>query len=376
MRIGIVANTSWYLYNFRLTLMRKLISEGHEVIALSPSDAYSHSLTDEGIRHCPVWFHGSSTNPAHALRTILAINRIIVQEKIDLILSYTPKGNIYSSLAAALTKSNVICNISGLGRAFIQKSFLTILVKMLYRIGFRFAVRVFFQNADDMKLFLLEKLLPQTKADLLPGSGVNLSHFGYQALPLRPNDSLDLRKFLLVSRLLWSKGVGEYIEAAKRIKCRNDNLEFLLLGFVDESNSDGVPRKLIHDWHSAGIVRYLGETNDVRPYITDSDCVVLPTFYKEGVPRTLLESAAIGRAIITTNTSGCRDVVEHGITGFLIEPRSDKSLEDAINSFLALSREQQIEMGLRGRQRMIRLFDEQIVINKYISAIQQLAKKH
>ena len=235
-------------------------------------------------------------------------------------------------------------------------------------------------------MFVSAGLVPLAITDRLPGSGVDLVKFAYQA-PLEKvgldqfdeHVGLDILgsqavrvehkvSFILIARMLFDKGIGEYVEAARLIKARYPQVEFNLLGFLDVQNPAAISRSQMNQWVSEGIVNYLGTTDDVRPYINSTDCVVLPS-YREGVPRSLLEAAAIGRPIITTNAVGCKEVVDDGVNGYLCQPKDAVDLANKIEKMLLLSDEQRLEMGLRGRDKVERDFDERVVIGKYLSVL-------
>jgi glycosyltransferase involved in cell wall biosynthesis len=387
LRIAVIANTSWYLYNFRMSLMQALVAAGHEVVAVGPTDAYVDKLVAAGIRHRAIPLAGASVNPLRELRSVWALHRVFQSEHVDLVLSYTPKGNLYGAMAAAMNSVPTVPNVSGLGRLFIRHSPLTWLVKQLYRFGFAKAVRVFFQNREDMESFVRLGLVGAGKAERLPGSGVDLARF----VPVEPDifhpadrspqvvegnpDGGKQFVFLLVARLLWDKGVGEYVEAARKVRQKYPAAEFNLLGFIDVQSPSAIPRDQVEGWVKEGVIRYLGPTDDVLPYLSNADCVVLPSFYREGVPRTLLEAAAMAKPIITTDAPGCRDTVDDGVTGFLCRVRDAGDLADKMLRMLDMDPVELEEMGQRGRAKMVREFDERLVINRYLDVVREIAGK-
>jgi len=384
MRIAVIANTSWYLYNFRLNLMRALMAAGHQVVAVGPPDAYVEKLVSAGIRHRPIPLAGASVNPLRELRSVWALHRILGDESIELVLSYTPKGNIYGAMAASMSGLPSVPNVSGLGRVFIRRSPLTWLVKRFYRFTFGRAERVFFQNRADLELFVHLGLVSAGKTERIPGSGVDLSRFvpGQKAAthPVSPNQSKERGfvsreqfVFLLVARLLWDKGVGEYVEAARKVRLTYPAAEFRLLGFLDVQNPSAIPRAQVEAWVAEGIVDYLGSTDDVLPFLREVDCVVLPS-YREGCPRILLEAAAMAKPLITTDAPGCRDTLDDGVTGFLSRVRDADDLADKMLQMIEMETDHIDAMGLRGREKMMREFDEQIVINRYLDVVGELAK--
>ncbi len=371
MRIAMVANTSWYLFNVRLNLMRVLAAAGHKVLAIGSPDQYAERILRAGFEHISVPFSGDGVNPLRELKTVLLLMRILRETASELVLSYTPKGNLYSGLASMGIGINTIPNISGLGRAFISRFPVPHIVRFLYRVVLRRSSMIFFQNEDDRRLFIQEGLVKQEKTQRVPGSGVDLDRF-----KLSSNGSRFERKvirFLLAGRLLWDKGVGEFVQAARLLKSKYPKkVEFQLLGFLDVQNPSVISRTDIGKWESEGVIIYLGVTDDIQLYYETADCVVLPS-YREGVPRTLLEAAAMELPIITTDAVGCRDAVEDGKTGFICKTRDAVDLARKMEKMIHLAPEEREAMGKAGRVKMEREFDERIVIDQYLSAIEQVS---
>lgn len=369
MRVALVANTAWYLVNFRLNLMRALQAAGHEVVAIAPDDAaQADRLLAVGVAFKPVAISGAGTNPLRELKSVLTLRSVLKAQGAQAILSYTPKGNLYSALAAMSIGLPFVPNVSGLGRAFIRVSLVTLVVKLLYKLTLGRAYKVFFQNFDDMGIFVRTGLVPFDRCERLPGSGVDLSRFTLQPMPDHPRDA---PVFLLVGRLMWDKGVGEFVDAAKQILQKFPEARFQILGFLDVENPSAVPRAQVQAWEASGLLSYLGSTDDVRPYLVAADCVVLPS-YREGVPRTLLEAAATGRPIITTDAPGCRDTVIHEQTGFMCRVADSTDLANKMLAFLDMPKTERSEMGRRGRMRVEKEFDEQLVLQAYLRVINEL----
>jgi len=369
-KILIVLNTAWNLLNFRSGLIRALLDAGYEVIAAAPPDEYVSRLEALGCRFVPFPMDNKGTHPGRDFLLLWRFYRLLLCERPDVYLGYTVKPNVYGSLAAHVLGVPVINNIAGLGAVFIKDSWLTRLVCVLYRLALSRSVKVFFQNNDDREMFISRGLVTQTVTDCLPGSGIDLVKFA--PLPLPGQSSI---RFLLIARLLWDKGVGEYVEAARILKHHPASVDLCLLGFLDVQNPAAISRKQMDAWVEEGLIRYLGVSDDVRAEIAASDCVVLPSFYREGTPRTLLEAASMGRPIITTDAVGCRDVVDDRVNGYLCKPRDAEDLADKIARMAALSPAEREALGLRGREKMEREFDEQIVINKYLEAIASIVKR-
>jgi glycosyltransferase involved in cell wall biosynthesis len=369
MRIALVSNTAWYLFNFRFNTMRALQDAGHTVLAVAPHDAYAQRILDAGIAFEAVPISGGGTQPLRELLSVLRLSALFKRHRLDLVLSYTPKGNLYSALACIALGIVFVPNVSGLGRVFIRKSLITYVVKALYCLTFFRARRVFFQNLDDMAVFVDGGMVSAKQAERLPGSGVDLLHF----LPAAPNErAADTTIFLLAARMLWDKGVGEYVAAARKIKALHPNVRFQMLGFVNAANPSAISRQQIQAWVAEGMVEYLGSTDDVRPFLRQADCFVLPS-YREGVPRTVLEAGATARPVITTNAPGCRDTVLDGETGFLCRPRDALDLIEKLQQFIALTLDQRRIMGLRGRAFVEQNFDEKIVIGRYLEMVATVA---
>ncbi len=361
----LVANTSWYLHNFRLGLIKALLARQYVVSTLAPEDEFSDKLRETGCLHFHLTMDNKGLNPVGDLMMKKKLSEIYREINPDLILHYTIKPVIYGSTAAAKLNIPFINNITGLGTAFIKRNWVTWLVKWLYRLSQKNANQVFFQNTDDKELFKREKLIPENvPQDVIPGTGINTDHFN-----VRPYPESNPVTFLLIARLLWDKGVGEFVEAARQIKLEFGDVRFQLLGFLDVSNRTTISRDQMQIWIKQGIIEYLGETDDVRPYIADADCVVLPS-YREGLPRTLLEAAAMGRPIIATDVTGCREVVQNGVNGYLCKARDANDLAEKMKDIIMLSTGERKEMGLKGREKVERYFDEKIIVEKIINRIE------
>jgi glycosyltransferase involved in cell wall biosynthesis len=371
-KVAVVANSCWYLYNFRRNLMEALREAGHEVIAVAPADAYVQRLRQTGVEVGTFALDPRGTNPVRELRSVLALRRLLRSKGMDVALSYTPKGNLYTALAQLGTRGRQVANISGLGTAFVRSNWLTPLLRAAYRVLFRHASWVFFQNEDDRQMFLQAATVRANRCSRLPGSGVDLQHFAPQPLP----SCVDVGPvtFLLVARMLRDKGIGEYVGAARTLqRSRPGMARFLLLGFLDAGNPSAISADEMARWVADGSVEYLGPSDDIRPHMAAADCAVLPSYYREGVPRSLLEAAAMGRPVITTDSVGCRDAVEDGVTGFLCRPRDVADLTRNIERFIDMPPTARVAMGRQARARMEREFDERLVIHQYLKVVDGVA---
>ncbi|MCO7071816.1 glycosyltransferase family 4 protein [Vibrio cholerae] len=369
--IAISSNTSWYLYNFRRNTIKSLIENGMAVVAIAPKDAYSEKLAELGAKFIHIDIDQSGTNPINDFNTLLQFRKIFKENNIDVVLNFTPKNNIYGTFAAAMCKVKAINNVAGLGVLFINETLTSKIARALYKFSQRFANKIFFQNEEDRALFLNNKMAEFSKTERLPGSGVDLSRF---IIKSAPEDGVI--RFLLIARMLYDKGIGQYVEAARVLKKKyNHSVEFCLLGFLDVDNPSAVSRTEMEAWQQEGIIHYLGVSDSVEQEIAKADCMVLPSYYREGVPKSLLEGAAMGKPIITTDNVGCREVVDHGVNGFLCEPRSTSSLIEQMEKFIALPYAQKLEMGSNSRIKVENEFDEQIVIKKYLDAIENILQE-
>jgi glycosyltransferase involved in cell wall biosynthesis len=365
--IAITSNTSWYLYNFRQNTVLSLLDAGYEVIAIAPEDEYSKKLEKLGARFIHIDMEPGGTNPVKDLKTLFGFKRIFSENNIDVVLNFTPKNNIYATLAASIYRVRVINNVAGLGVLFINEGLTSKIARILYKFSQRYADKIFFQNEDDRTLFLEHKIACKEITDRLPGSGADLSRF-----KLSPAVDDGTVRFLLIARMLHDKGIGYYVEAARNLRKKyGDKVEFRLLGFLDVDNPSAVSKKQMRKWTDEGIVSYLGVSDKVEEEIAQVDCMVLPSYYREGVPKSLLEAGAMGKPIVTTNNVGCRETVDNRINGFLCEPRSTESLFNALEQIIQMSHEERLAMGGASRVKMEREFDEKIVINKYLSAVEE-----
>jgi len=366
-KIIIVANTSWYLFNFRLNLILRLQGLGYEVVAVAPPDNYSDRFAAYGIKFTALPMDNKGTNPLKDSLLIFRFVQLFLQVKPSCILSYTPKCNIYGALAAGFLGKPIINNVSGLGTAFIRENLVTRIVKWLYIVSLRKSAKVFFQNKDDLMLFIDRGLVKAELTDLLPGSGVDVHRFTPAASSIPRTTFV----FLFVARMLKDKGVIELVTAMRVLKNRYPHIECQLLGFLDAKNPSAVSSEEMQAWVNEGVVNYLGISDSVVDFLRQADCVVLPS-YREGTPRSLLEAASVGKPIITTDAVGCREVVDDGVNGFLCEPRNADDLKTKMEQMLLLPESERLQMGLNGREKVLKQFDEQIVIDRYVKAVECL----
>lgn len=363
--IAISANTSWYLFNFRANTIKKLINSGYRVLAIAPKDEYSEKLKMLGCSFVHISIDQSGKNPVKDLYTLLSFFKIFKKESVQCVLNFTPKNNIYSTLAASFAGVKVVNNIAGLGMLFIEESVSSKIVKKLYKLSQNKADKIFFQNEEDREIFLTNNIVDISITDRLPGSGVDLNRFD---VSLAIDDGVI--RFLLIARMLYDKGILQYVEAARRLKAKYGNLvEFRMLGFLGVNNPSAVTQDEMQSWVNEGIINYLGTSDHVESEIAQVDCMVLPSYYREGVPKSLLESGAMGKPIVTTDNVGCKETVDDGINGFLCIPRSTESLIEKLELIIKMPHEQRIIMGLASRKKIESEFNEELVLEKYLNAV-------
>ncbi len=376
MRIGISINSAWNIYNFRKGLVKGLQAEGHQVIAIAPHDDYVEKLKEMGCEYFPLKMENKGTNPLSDLMLIYRLGKIYREAKLDVVLQFTIKPNIYGSLAAGFSsfftrtsKLPVINNVTGLGTVFIrEKSISSQIAKVLYRFSFRYPDLVFFQNPDDKQVFLKKHLVPRTKVDILPGSGINLQEFA----PISKTKNTPFT-FLVISRLLVDKGLREFAQAIRLLREKGITAKFQLVGPMDLNSGLGITENEVELWQKEGLIEYFGRQDDVKPFIQNSDCVVLPS-YREGTPRTLIEAASMAKPIVTTDVPGCRETVEHGFNGFLCKVQNAEDLAEKMGNMIALKPSELEEMGNNSRKLAESKFDEQIVVGKYLKHIKKFEK--
>lgn len=365
--IVVSVNAAWNLVNFRRSLLGSLVAGGYRVVAVAPPDGREAELAELGVEFVPIRIDRRGMSPVADARLMLDYVRILRRLRPAAYLGFTIKPNVYGGMACRLLGIPRIANIAGLGTAFMRRGILNRIVRRLYATGLKGAQRVFFQNSDDRAHFLAEALVSEERTALLPGSGVDLARF---APSRRASDGRTV--FLMVTRLLRAKGLVEYVEAAATIRQRHgDVVAFRLLGIPDYSLG-GVDMRTLERWRQEGVVELLDAVSDVRPMLADADCVVLPSYYPEGTPRSLLEAAGMGKAIITTDMPGCRDVVEPSVNGFLCAPRSVSSLVEAMAAFIDLDVAARVRMGAASRKKAERDFDERLVLKRYAETLDAL----
>lgn len=364
--ITIVYNTSYYVYKFRMNLIEALQSHGYRVVIISPYDEYVDKLKQANLIHEHIDMSQYGMNPFKELKTTYKLYKLLKKYRPEYSLHYTIKPNIFGSIAARFAKVIVINNIAGAGKAFAnEKSLFARIIGILFKFALSRSKRVFFQNNDDMNLFLLGKMVKREKAYRIPGSGVDLIKYNCIKLDFKTTT------FLFIGRLLVEKGIEDYLAAAAQVLRSFPDVKFEIVGEHEEGGDfiDKIKLKRYLDTNEN--VHYYGAVSpDKMPSIIGkASCIVLPSFYREGVPRSLLEAAAMGRPIITTDNVGCKEVVDQGENGYKCSIRDVECFANAMKQFIELTVEEKERMSTYGRKKIETEFDEKIVIDAYLREI-------
>jgi len=346
-RILLFANTTWYLYNFRLALASAAREAGHEVVLAGPHDEYADRIRQAGFAWYPLEVSRRGMNPVAEAGAVLRCAALYRRLRPDLVHHFTIKAVVYGSLAARLVGVRCVVNsITGLGYAFVKGGasgrLLRRLAVGLYRAALRAPqTQAIFENQDDMESFVDRRIVRREKAVVIPGTGVDLAQFRPTAEPTGEP------VVVLASRMLWDKGVGEFVEAARHLKRDGVGGRFVLVGTPDPGNPSSIPADQLHAWTAEGVVEWLGRRDDMPAVYAASSVAVLPS-QREGLPRTLVEAAASARPIVASDVPGCRDVVRDGVNGLLVPPGDAAALAAAIGRLLA-DPQLRRRMGEKGR---------------------------
>ena len=356
----ILTNSINGLYSFRRELIERLKSGSYNVIISSPQDTKSSYFEQIECQLIDTFINRRGINPIADFRLLFNYFSIIRKIKPDVVLTYTIKPNIYGGMVCRLLRIPYITNITGLGTAVENGGLLQRLTVFLYRIALKKVQCVFFQNEENLD-FMRSRSITRDNYRLIPGSGVNLEYF--QLIEYPDDDEVH---FLFISRIMKEKGIDQYLEAAEYIKNKY-NTCFHVCGFCGEDYQEK-----LGEMQSKGIIIYHGVLDDVREILKITHCTIHPTYYPEGMSNVLLESAACGRPIITTDRSGCREIVDDGVNGYIVKQKESSDLIEKIEQFMALDFEEKRKMGLAGRKKVEKGFDRQLVVDAYIEEIEKV----
>lgn len=362
-KILFTSNVSWAMIKFRFNLLKHLIKLGHKVYIIAPYDDFVPELEKMGCICININLSRKGVNPIEDLKLTYDLYKIYKEISPNIIFNYSIKPIIYGSIASKLANVPSIAVNIGLGYTFINTNLVTKISHLLYKFSLQFPEQVWFINEDDKNEFVTRNFVKRDKTLVLPSEGIDTQYFS-------PINVLRTEKvvFLLIARMLWDKGVGEYYEAAKLIKTKYKNVEFQLLGNVDLENPKGIKEETLKEWHDEKIINYLGYAKDVREYISKASCIVLPS-YREGKGMTLIEAGSMDKPLIATNVEGCKDIVKDNYNGFLCEVRNTKSLAKVFEKFLNLDEKERRLMGVNSRKFVSENFDVRKVIEIYENII-------
>jgi glycosyltransferase involved in cell wall biosynthesis len=374
MKVLLFANTEWYLYNFRQSLARALRETGHDVLLVSPPGPYGEKLRALGYRWEPAPMVRRSLNPLREYALVQWLRRLIAIEHVDLVHGFTIKCAVYGSIAARLEGVPARVNaVAGMGYVFTSNAPRALVLRPVVRQLFRYALdgegaRLILQNPDDIAMFARARLVKPDVVRLIPGSGVDCNRF----TPTKRGDASPAERFRVVlpARLLWDKGLAEYVAAARMLRGRGAAIDFLLAGDPDPGNPAAVPETVVRGWVDEGLVQWLGHVDDMPGLFRSVDAVVLPS-YREGLPKGLIEAAACGLPLVTTDVPGCREVVTDGVDGLLVPVKDAVALAEAIAK-LAGDRELCRRLGSAARAKALVLFDERSVVERTIGVYREL----
>lgn len=380
MKVVLFANTDWYLYNFRRSLALSLRDSGHELLLVSPPGDYGKRLVEMGFRWIPAPMDRRSLNPLREILLLLWLARLLRQEDVELVHGFTIKCAIYGSLAARLADPfrggrARVSAVAGLGYVFTSRDLKARMLRPLVRLLMRVALggrkaRLILQNPDDVAMFEEARLVGADQIRLIPGSGVDCSRFIPRPTPIGAGERF---RVVLPARLLWDKGVAEYVEAARFLRGQGYPIDFLIAGDPDAGNPAAVPESTVKGWVAEGIVQWLGHVSDMPALFASVSAVVLPS-YREGLPKGLIEAAACALPLVTTDVPGCREVVTDEVDGLLVPPR------DAIALAVAIARLQEnpelcLRLGLAARKKALGQFDERIVIDRTVDVYREVVAR-
>ncbi|WP_434717422.1 glycosyltransferase family 4 protein [Lactococcus lactis] len=357
-KVLFLVNHDYTVYNTRLEIVERLLKEGYQVHISSPDGVRIPELVTLGCHFHEISINRHGMNPLEELKLINTYKQLFKTIKPDVILGFTIKPNIYGAIAAQKFKIPFIANITGLGTAVEYKSWKQPIFVNLYKYAFKKIYKVYFQNTANRDFFLNYKILTE-HFTLIPGSGVNLNRFAEKSYP-----DNSVVKFAFISRVMKEKGIDQYLDTASYIRNKFPNTEFHIYGFCEQAYEDK-----LKELQDKGIVHFHGMIKDIAGALENTNCLLHPSYYPEGLSNVLLEASAIGRPIITTNRPGCREVIDDGVNGYLAEQKDSKDLIEKVEKFLNLTQEEKNQLGHNARLKVEKEFDRQIIVEQYMKDI-------
>jgi len=368
-KIIFVVHSAWAFINFRKNLADYLIHCGYQLEIFMPFDEEIFRKYDKRYSLKKIYINPKGINPFVDLYSLIQLLFFFTISKPDIVLLFSIKPNIYGNLAARFLKIPTITNITGLGSAFIKDSLLTKFVTLLYKISIKPSNKIFFQNKEDMSFFLRKKIIYETSAAIIPGSGVDLSRF----FPRSKNN--EFFSFIFIGRLIKDKGINEFINAVKKFRSDNDskNVNFFILGELSSQNPTAITKVQLQKWIDDDIIQYLGFVDNVEDVLQNIDCLVLPS-YREGLPKVVLEALAMKKLVMVSDVPGCREIIKHLEDGLIFKPKSSNDIHEKMKYLLSMSDSQREKLRQNGLKKVSAFYDERILFSIYLSNIQTLLK--
>lgn len=369
MKILFVANYMWDIYIFRAGVIRALVSDGHEVVVVAPDDGrIDMEKAIPGVKSLSINLNKRGINPIEDLKLTLELYKLYKKENPDIIFHYTIKPNIYGTLAAKMAGKKSVAILTGLGYSFVKGGVIAKIAVGLYKFSLKFSKEIWVLNSNDKETLIKLGIGDKKKIFILPGEGTDCERF--KPMPMERKDNKIV--FLMVARAFFDKGFREYEEAARILKKEyGESIEFQFLGALGGEAVSGVTKEHMDKLVNEGVINYLGTVNKPELVIKEADCIVLPS-YREGISKVLMEGAAMEKPIIATNVTGCKEIVENSVTGYLVKVADSEDLGQGMKKFINLSAEERKTMGVAGREKILKEFDEKIIINIYREKILEL----
>lgn len=369
-RIGFVSNSAWYIYIHRWDVIQFFIEKGYQILIIAPEDRKVAAFDHPAIHFIALNFSNKSMDVLAAFRLYTRLKEIYRQYKPVCVFHYAIKANTFGNFAAKATNTACVSVIIGIGYSFNRRNWLYQLVSRLYRSALRIPVEVWFLNNEDGAFFIQHKLVQVKKVHILHGEGINTEYFLPTEWP-RPPHSEGIR-FICATRLLFSKGIGTIADAIRILKNKGYQFTCQLVGAPDEEHPESIPNALLNEWQEEGIIDLVPFVEDVRPYLAQADCFLLPSYYNEGLPRCLMEAASMRLPIITTNQKGCKEAITEGVTGLFCKTKDPVDLAEKMETILNLSPEKQLKMGKAGRLLMQQKFSIDRICKEYLRIVKKV----
>jgi glycosyltransferase involved in cell wall biosynthesis len=365
--VALIENNILATYTIREKLTRELMAKGYNVVVLTSGNPEQFQIAKEkGFNFIDI---GQSTqDPRDIFRYLMTLYRTLKQLRPQICLTFTIRPAIWGNIITRVLTIPTVTNITGIGPLFTRNDIAYRGARLLYKFVLKKTSKIFFQNYDDMNVFLQKKFVHPSVVERIPGSGIDYEHYAPRAKKQQDGKF----KFIFIGRLIKDKGILEYVEAAKKLKVQFPDIEFQALGPIWKQNlkDNTVSEAEVQQWVEAGVINYLGESKDIRSFLAEADCLVLPS-YREGMSNVLLEASSMEKPCVTTDTTGCRDIVEEGVTGYLCKVQDIGDLASKMAKIYSLTEEKRSLMGKKAREKVIKEFDKKIVINAYVRAIEQ-----